>query len=382
MQVVLCPFRFRTSGITSYSQAVAKALDTAGIDLLVVGFDMGSLRLADQGFRSVSLGEDPMLMTYAGGPLVTYAYIRSRMRRFLRTLTKRVDAIHYIFPGSTVRQNNSEALIAATSWEFQSPSDIIRNVSRNFRGVMKVPAVLDRLEHYYHDLRGYARSDVVVGTTSESIAFWSKRIPEFKGMYIPPPVDVPSYLNRDETGDSVRFLVGERDLDRKRNNVWLVLDVLAQIHNAGITNFEVELVGVSSEGLRRRVGELSRNGMRIRLTHYLPHAAFQDALERTDVALVPRFIHDQGAYWPLEAMARGTTVISSNLPAFRDFVIDGYTGLTFNLDEPEELRWKLMMVLTDDGLLRQLKRGARDFILEKHSLPIVGRQLERVYRSR
>jgi glycosyltransferase involved in cell wall biosynthesis len=71
---------------------------------------------------------------------------------------------------------------------------------------------------------------------------------------------------------------------------------------------------------------------------------------------------------PLEAMAAGLTPVVSALGCFRDYVIDGQTGVVFDhraRDRVERLAQALESVLFDDALRQKLRTGgierARDF---------------------
>ena len=95
-------------------------------------------------------------------------------------------------------------------------------------------------------------------------------------------------------------------------------------------------------------------------------------LRSTDVCLVPRYIKDQGGYWPLEAMARGVAVIASDMPAFRDFVVPGKTGLLADPYSPPDLAAKIQLLLDDTQLLGAMKTGACRFVRDYHALDVVG----------
>lgn len=88
---------------------------------------------------------------------------------------------------------------------------------------------------------------------------------------------------------------------------------------------------------------------------------------------------------PLEAMAMGKTVIVSDLPALRELVANGRTGLTYRPGDPADLARQAARLISDPGLARELAEAGRRWILEdrtwERSLAVLP-QAYRVARER
>jgi glycosyltransferase involved in cell wall biosynthesis len=65
-----------------------------------------------------------------------------------------------------------------------------------------------------------------------------------------------------------------------------------------------------------------------------------------------------------EAMTAGLPVVCSDLPALRDRVVNGVTGLTVNVDNIEELSKKLLLVINNEEYASQLGANAKKKIDE------------------
>lgn len=83
------------------------------------------------------------------------------------------------------------------------------------------------------------------------------------------------------------------------------------------------------------------------------------------------FLGEASPVAPLEAMACGTVPVVSDLPQFREYLIDGETGLVFPRDSPEpdrELASRLRKVLDDGDLQGRLSAAgvakSREFSIE------------------
>ncbi|MEM4068156.1 MAG: glycosyltransferase [Candidatus Micrarchaeaceae archaeon] len=381
--VTILPYRSIGSGMTTYSDYLIKAIFKAGANVRVVGFGPYPDFLKELDIPFYGLGKDPKKMDYLGGPAITYTWIKRRLNKFISDSTLKVGVFHFIYPGANFMSSKEAVRTVVTAWGYSSKLEILCKSQLDFP-LFKYPVVvLGKLEHYYMDLNSYRKADLVIGTTSETVKFWSQRIKQFRGRYIPLPVEVNSTYNKlsSESRDDVSFLIAERDLERPRNNVWRVLEAFRSLHNKGFRNFSLHLVGGYGLKLKNVVEKLKSSGIRISLDQYLPKREFLDLLTKSDVSVVTRYIMDQGAYWPLEAMASGSCVIASDLPAFRDFVIPGMNGLLVDPFSVTDIVSKVQTILEDYKILVSLKEGAVSYIARTHSLDTVGKQLVNIYNE-
>ena len=381
LTVTVLPYRSTASGMTTYSDYLIKALLKARVDVRVVGFGSGPEFLNESDVPFYGLGEDPHKLDYLGGPMITYAWIRRRLSKFTTESALKGGIFHFIYPGANFVSPKEAFPTVVTAWGYSSKFEILSKSPLDF-SLFKYPVVvLGKLEHYYLDFHSYRKANLVIGTTSETIKFWSQKIKTFRGRYVPLPVEINSTFcaQSNENKNVVSFLIAERDLERPRNNVWRVLEAFRLLFNKGFTNFNIYLVGGFGLRLKTMVEALKSLGVMISLYNYLPKSAFFDLLAKSDVSIVPRYIMDQGAYWPLEAMAFGCCIIASDLPAFRDFVIHGVNGLLVDPFSVTDIVNKVQILLEDNNILVSLRNGAISHVARTHSLAIVGKQLARLY---
>ena len=101
----------------------------------------------------------------------------------------------------------------------------------------------------------------------------------------------------------------------------------------------------------------------VTFTGRLPHAMTKGVYALADIVAYPRLLTRTTALTtplkPLEAMAMGRAVLSSDVPAMRELVRDGETGMTFPAGQQEGLARACVRLLEDAGLRRALGERAR-----------------------
>ena len=69
---------------------------------------------------------------------------------------------------------------------------------------------------------------------------------------------------------------------------------------------------------------------------------------------------------PVEALACGCNVVSSDLPAVRDIIKHEKTGLLVPPGKPAALATAIEKLLTDDELRLALSRAGREFVVDNY----------------
>ena len=381
LRIIVAPFRWNGSGMTTYSEYLIKALCGAGAQVTVVGFGPEPTFAQSLGADYAGLGDDPEFLNYMGGPVVTYLHIRRKVAKELQPLIADAEIVNFIYPGATKQFERIKTV--STAWGFSPPLESVIDLKLNVPLRLYPLAAINATEHYFMDRAAYKVSDAIIGTTSETIRFWSMRIEGLQGKYMPVPVEYQSSDFHDietKSNERVSFLIGERDLERPRNNVMQCLMAFEILHRKGFDNFQINLVGHAGKKVISEIHRLKNLGVHVRIHEYMDKDSFQTLLNQNDVALIPRYIKDQGGYWPLEAMARGNCVIALRIPAFEDFVKDGHSGILLENAMPSNIATSIGKVLNDYNFLNDLKKGAVAQIKEKHSLEVSGNEYLNYYR--
>lgn len=106
------------------------------------------------------------------------------------------------------------------------------------------------------------------------------------------------------------------------------------------------------------------------------NAEIPDMYRRATIFVAPSVITTQGDQEGLglvlvEALACGCPVITTDLPAIRDVVIDGVTGLICHSKDSAEIARKAIVLLNDPAFRQTLARAGRQYVLEHFDWDIV-----------
>jgi glycosyltransferase involved in cell wall biosynthesis len=80
-------------------------------------------------------------------------------------------------------------------------------------------------------------------------------------------------------------------------------------------------------------------------------------------------------------MAMERPVVISDLPALREIVEPGQTGMTFRAEDPDDLAEVLGGLLDDEGLRRRLGTQAREWVLAKRTWEANGRRYRELFEG-
>ena len=112
----------------------------------------------------------------------------------------------------------------------------------------------------------------------------------------------------------------------------------------------------------------------------VPRSVLPAAIRRASVCVYPSHIEAMPIAW-IEALSAGKAVVASETGPGPELIDNGVTGLLCNPRDPDSIAEKVIRLLTDAPLRRQLGAAARCSAIERYALPrIVDRNLE-FYRS-
>jgi hypothetical protein len=266
LRVLILPHRASGSGMASYTIHLANALAQSGMNVTLLGFqDKTFLDALSPLVNFKSLGIDKTFTDWLGGPYISYKIIRYLIQKQIAYLDiNDFDVLHYVYPEAVVRKANSPTIIS-TSWGFSSIPEIIGDAHLKFSPRWQVPGMISELEFYLLDKHGYCKSDGVIATTTASMVYWQKQC-NTRFNYIPVPLKLENrtpVINRNYTNDMISFFIGERDLARPRNNVYIAIRACKLLHKEGITDFNLHLIGRYDRRLQETVNKLKSEGIKI-----------------------------------------------------------------------------------------------------------------------
>jgi glycosyltransferase involved in cell wall biosynthesis len=242
------------------------------------------------------------------------------------------------------------------------------------------------------ETRAMLAADAVV-TLSQTMrdAIVERGVPGDQVVIVPNAVDVDKFRPeaRDdalaasvgiEPGDGV---VGYISSLTAYEGVEYLVEAVAQLRRAG-RRIKLVLVGEGKESdtIRDRAQRLGLvdDGTLI-MPGKVPHADVRRWYSLLDVFVVPRkgkrVARLVTPLKPYEAMALERAVVVSDLPALREMVIPGQTGMVFRAEDAADLASTLATLLDDPALRAGLGKRAREWVATERSWSRNGR----IYRS-
>lgn len=108
-----------------------------------------------------------------------------------------------------------------------------------------------------------------------------------------------------------------------------------------------------------------------------------DYLRAAKISVMPSVVASSGDQEGLglvavEALGCGCAVVAFDLPAVRDTIINGQTGLMAEPENATDLAAKIAMLLDDEALRRRLAQSGRRYALEKFNWPAVGASYSKI----
>jgi len=125
---------------------------------------------------------------------------------------------------------------------------------------------------------------------------------------------------------------------------------------------------------------------RVRFLGSVPNEEVPDYLRAAAIFAMPSIVAASGDQEGLglvavEAQGCGCAVVATDLPAIRDTVIDGETGLMARPADAADLANKIEVLLDDDVLRKSLAKSGRKHALEKFNWTAVGSAYSKIIRD-
>lgn len=154
----------------------------------------------------------------------------------------------------------------------------------------------------------------------------------------------------------------------------------------GIENFAILIVGDGAV-LDEIKSDVVARGLQstIIFTGRVPHERVEDYYSIVDIAPFPRkgipVCEMVSPLKPFEAMSMEKAVLSSNVAALSEIVLDGENGLLFQKDNIDDLAAKLEKLIVDEKLRNELGIASRKWVVENRDWRVIAKKLDQTYSA-
>jgi glycosyltransferase involved in cell wall biosynthesis len=252
-----------------------------------------------------------------------------------------------------------------------------------------VPEVVPEMR-YLHYILGPVRRlvlsrAVAVVANSKFLAEQTMAVDQTAVKVIPNGVDSSFFQKTFE--DSGRISVGETKVIfagrfHSQKDVPGLLQKLDYVRKRTRLEFRLTLVGDGPQ--RREVETIAANlswGQVIDFPGWLPKEALREAYQESDLFI--NLSHYEGLpNTVLEAMACGLVVIVSDIPAHREIITHGETGMLVSISDPIALGDSLRSLISDDLLRQRIASRARQMVCNEYRWRTSAKAYLNVYESR
>ncbi len=144
---------------------------------------------------------------------------------------------------------------------------------------------------------------------------------------------------------------------------------------------DAKLVLIGDGPLREKLQAVSyKLQAHVEFTGFVPYERLPAYLGAADIFVRPSLSEGLGSAF-LEAMAAGVPVVASSVGGIPDFLTDGQTGLFCAPGDPQDIAEKVLKLLNEPDLARQLTQNASRVIRERFTWEIVTQQMRSLYNK-
>jgi len=359
--IAVIAYRASSSGIATFTYQLSKALALAGHEVTLPALGMSNYmkrELRESGVRLLDWGRDPTELGYLGGPLVEYSILSKKVKKSIGA-TKEVQVYIFTIPGFALRFYPNCFLVEG--WGYLGLLRALGIGLRYLNSHLKPFAVPATLEYWLMDNKVFRKAAKIVCSALASFHFW-RNIYGLKVAYIPPPVEVREVKRC--LSSKTRILFVSRDLSLPRKNLSTLLAALSLLGDKHLRQLQLILVGSGGAKFRPWLEHLKLKGLDIEIKGCVNRIRMQEIYASSDILVYPSYYEELG-YAVLEGMAHGLAVIASDIPSFRDMVVNGRNGILISPNDYKTLAKCITDLSSDRERLLKMSSESLRIVKEK-----------------
>lgn len=194
--------------------------------------------------------------------------------------------------------------------------------------------------------------------------FYKEKMVEF-GIQEDKIVHIPNFI--DASKFETKYLPGEYFVYFGRlaeeKGLFTLLEAMEKVENATLF-----LIGTGP--IEENVTKMLQNrGLKskVKMLGYKTGIELKSILENSISNILPSEWYENGPYSVLEMMCMGKPTIASNIGGLSDMVVDGKTGLLFQVKHADDLAHKIQMLSDNKEIAIRMGKNARALVEKEHS---------------
>jgi glycosyltransferase involved in cell wall biosynthesis len=175
------------------------------------------------------------------------------------------------------------------------------------------------------------------------------------------------------------IILSNRNLLRIYNVSLLIRAIPLILKEEPGTKFLIAGDGAEKEALEREVEKLNIN-LSVKFLGRVPHNMMPNLLSKADI-YVSTSPYDGTSVSLLEAMGSGAFPIVTEIPANREWIIDGQNGFLVPVNDERYLANSIIDAIRSKGLLREGLEKNQLIIKEKALWPVCIEKIKKIYQT-
>jgi glycosyltransferase involved in cell wall biosynthesis len=225
-----------------------------------------------------------------------------------------------------------------------------------------------------HFLEQYRKVDLII-TVADHMAEGLRRLGFRNVTTVPNALDVEQFAPRPRSGDLARALgivAGDRvvmlvaNLHRRKRPMDLVASAPLALRHEPRLLYVIVGDGELRPTIEARCREVGV-AERFRFTGWVSYERVPEYMSLADLVVVPSEAEGLARVY-IEAQACGRVLVASDIPAAREVVTDGETGLLFPIGDMDALAATVLRAAADPVLRIAIGQRARDYVTRHRSV--------------
>ncbi|RAP50144.1 MAG: hypothetical protein BZ136_01975 [Methanosphaera sp. rholeuAM74] len=139
----------------------------------------------------------------------------------------------------------------------------------------------------------------------------------------------------------------------KHKGVHILIQAFKEIQDE---NIELNIYGKGYDEEEFR--KMAENDERIKFHGYIANNELAEVYRKANMTVIPSICYDNSPMVIYESFSTATPTLASNIGGIPELVEDGYNGLLFQAESIEDIKNKIVYVINNKQILRQLEENA------------------------
>ena len=161
----------------------------------------------------------------------------------------------------------------------------------------------------------------------------------------------------------------------KHKGVHTLIEAFKNINNE---NIRLNIIGKGYD--EEEFKQMAQNDSRIKFHGFVENQDIIQFYNMTNILVIPSICYDNSPLVIYESFSTGTPVVGSNIGGIPELIEDGINGFLFEAENSDDLKEKLVKIINDKDLLKQMEQNALKSLPE-NSMDVMIKKMIKEYEK-